>query len=121
MNKWQIGPVKLANGFDAVINRFCEKRKRYIGEHTGRLGGVYAAEWNTAGEHTISGIGDPLLNLAPPPKKTVRVRGWLVVYASGKTCNFGYSDKDRAITEANLRGFALIEIDREVEKRDGLS
>jgi hypothetical protein len=78
--KWQIGPVKLANGFDAVINRFCEKRKRYIGEHTGRLGGVYAAEWNTAGEHTISGIGDPLLNLAPPPKKTVRLEGWLNIY-----------------------------------------
>ncbi len=80
MNKWQIGPVKLVNGFDAVINRFCEKRKRYIGEHTGRLGGVYAAEWNTAGEHTISGIGDPLLNLAPPPKKTVRLEGWLNIY-----------------------------------------
>ena len=79
-HKWQIGPVKLANGCDAVIHRFCEKRKRYIGEQTGRLGGVYAAEWNIAGEHTISGIGDPLLNLAPPPKKTVRLDGWLNIY-----------------------------------------
>jgi hypothetical protein len=48
------------------------------------------------------------------------VRGWLVVYANGKTCSFGYSDKDRAITEANLRGFALIEIDREVTEGEGL-
>jgi len=119
-NKWQIGPVKLANGFDAVINRFCEKRKRYIGEHTGRLGGVYASEWNIAGEHTISGVGDPLLNLAPPPKKTVWVRGWLVVFANGKTLYFGYNDKDTAVTEANVRGFALIPIDRKVTEGEGL-
>ena len=118
MSKWQIGPVKLANGFDAVINRFCEKRKRYIGEHTGRIGGVYAAEWNTAGEHTISGIGDPLLNLAPPPKKTVRVQRWLVVYANGGTCVFNLQAE--AIAEARMYGFALIPIDREVTEGDGL-
>ena len=59
-------------------------------------------------------------NLAPPPKKTVRVRGWLVVFANGKTLYFGYSDKDTAVTEANVRGFALIPIDREVTEGDGL-
>ena len=118
MNKWEKGPVKLVNGFDAVINRFCEKRKRYIGEHTGRLGGVYAAEWNIAGEHTISGICDPLLNLAPPPKKTVRLQAWLVVYESGCSCKF--HEKADAIVEAKALGFALIEIDREVEEGEGL-
>jgi hypothetical protein len=117
-HKWQIGPVKLANGFDAVINRFCEKRKRYIGEHTGRIGGVYAAEWNTAGEHTISGIGDPLLNLAPPPKKTVRVYRGVVVYANGSTCVFTLQSE--AVAEARMYGFALIEIDREVTEGEGL-
>jgi hypothetical protein len=119
MNKWEKGPVKLANGFDAVINRFCEKRKRYIGEHTGRLGGVYAAEWNTAGEHTISGIGDPLLNLAPPQKKTVRVKAWLMVWPNHAITVF-YNEND-AIINAKQHGFALIEIDREVEEGKGLS
>jgi hypothetical protein len=118
MNKWEIGPVKLANGCDALIYRFCEKRKRYIGEQTGMLGGVYAAEWNIAGEHTISGIGDPLLNLAPPPKKTVRVQRWMVVYENGGSCKF--HDKADAIVEAKAFGFALIEIDREVTEGEGL-
>jgi hypothetical protein len=70
MNKWQIGPVKLAKGCEATIHRFCKIRKRYIGEWQGICGSFYAAEWNVAGEHTISGIGDPVLNLAPPSKKT---------------------------------------------------
>ena len=117
--KWQIGPVKLANGFDAVIHRFCEKRQRYIGEHTGRLGGVYAAEWNIAGEHTISGIGDPLLNLAPPPKKTVRVKVWLNVYEDGLHA-LHYST-ETALAGGEHARFALIEIDREVTEGEGLS
>jgi hypothetical protein len=117
MNKWQKGPVKLANGFDAVIHRFCEKRKRYIGEHTGMLGGVYAAEWNIAGEHTISGIGDPILNLAPPPKRTVRVQRWLVIHQNGMSST--YFDRQKAIAvEKDI--FALIEIDREVTEGEGL-
>jgi hypothetical protein len=116
--KWDKGPVKLANGRNAIIHRFCEERKRYIGEHTGRLGGVYAAEWNIAGEHTISGIGDPLLNLAPPPKKTVRVYRGMVVYLNGSTCVFTLQSE--AIAEAKQHGFALIEIDREVTEGEGL-
>jgi hypothetical protein len=116
--KWQIGPVKLANGFDAVIHRFCEKRKRYIGEHTGRLGGFYAAEWNVAGEHTIAGIGDPLLNLAPLLKKTVRVKAWLMVWPNGVVTVF-YKKAD-AVMNTKEHGFALIEIDREVTEGEGL-
>jgi hypothetical protein len=116
--KWQIGPVKLVNGFDAVINRFCEKRKRYIGEHTGRLGGVYAAEWNTAGEHTISGIGDPLLNLAPPPKKTMRVQACILVYEDGSTISTSSEESD--LDEAKKHAFALVKFDREVTEGEGL-
>ena len=118
MNKWEKGPVKLANGCDALIHRFCEKRKIYIGEHIGRLGGCYASEWNIAGEHTISGIGDPLLNLAPPPKKTVRVQRWLVIHANGMAST--YADRQKAIAvEKDI--FALIEINREVTEGEGLS
>jgi hypothetical protein len=117
-NKWQVGPVKLANGFDAVIHRFCENRQRYIGERTGTLGGIYAAEWNIAGEHTISGIGDPLLNLAPPPKKKVRVKAWLMIWSNGGVTVF--HDEHQAIIDTKKHGFALIEIDREVEEGEGL-
>jgi len=115
-NKWQIGPVKLVNGFGAVIHRFCEKRKRYIGEHTGRLGGVYAAEWNTAGEHTISGIGDPLLNLAPPPKKTVRLEGWLNIY-DDNSANFFDLREDADKEEGRS---ACVPIDITATEGDGL-
>ena len=119
--KWQIGPVKLANGEDTFIDAINEGQEAY--RYTGRVKGADRT-WITAGWN-VSGLlmyasSDHECNLAPPPKKTVRVRGWLVVYANGKTCNFGYSDKDRAVTEANLRGFALIEIDREVEEGEGL-
>jgi hypothetical protein len=116
--KWEKGPVTLANGFDAVINRFCEKRKRYIGEHTGKLGGVYAAEWNIAGEHTISGIGDPLLNLAPPPKKTVRVKACILVYEDGSTISTSSDESD--LGEAKKHAFALVKFDREVTEGEGL-
>ena len=123
-NKWQIGPVKLASGEGAFIDAINEGQEDC--HYTGRIRnpsnvGRYwiAAGWHASGRLMFAGE-DHECNLAPPPKKTVRVRGWLVVYANGKTCNFGYSDKDRAVTEANLRGFALIEIDREVTEGEGL-
>jgi hypothetical protein len=118
---WEIGPVKLANGFDAVIHRFCEKRQKYIGELQDGSGGWFAREWDANGWYCFRGktAEDPY-NLVPPPKKTIRVRGWLVVFANGKTLYFGYSDKDTAVTEANVRGFAVIPIDREVTEGDGL-
>ena len=118
--KWETGPAKLVNGCDAVIHRFCEKRQRYLGEWSTKTGGFYAAEWHIGGSHTISGIGDPLLDLAPPPKKTVRVRCWLNVYADG-TVNRYWSrmDADNSIGVIYNR-IACIEIDREVTEGEGL-
>jgi hypothetical protein len=118
--KWQIGPVKLASGEEAFIDAINEGQEAW--RYTGRIKSHahwVSTGWDDTGRRMYSEL-NPLQNLAPPPKKTVRVRGWLVVYANGKTCNFGYSDRERAITEANLRGFALIEIDREVEEGEGL-
>ncbi len=121
MNKWEKGPVKLANGEEAFIDAINEGQEEY--RYTGRIRnfeGVWiAAGWHANGRYMYSHT-DHGLNLAPPPKKTVRVRGWLVVFANGKALYFGYSDKDTAVTEANVRGFALLPIDREVEKREGL-
>jgi hypothetical protein len=118
--KWQIGPVKLANGSEAEITRINEGQEDFC--YVGHV--VIGATWHPAGWHASGRMmythKDTGNNLAPPPKKTVRVRGWLVVFANGKTLYFGYSDKDTAVTEANVRGFALIPIDREVTEGDGL-
>ena len=78
---WEIGPVKLVSGFDAVIHRFCEKRQRYIGELQDGSGGWFAREWDASGWyiHTCKTAEDPY-NLVPPPKKTVRLEGWLNIY-----------------------------------------
>jgi hypothetical protein len=120
-NKWQIGPVKLASGEEAFIDSINEGQEAY--RCTGRIrnhaGDWIACGWHANGRFMYAGK-DHECNLAPPPKKTVRVRGWMVVYLNGKTLSFGYNDKDRAVTEANLRGFALIEIDREVTEGEGL-
>jgi hypothetical protein len=78
---WEIGPVKLVNGFDAVIHRFCEKRQRYIGEMQEDSGGWFAREWDANGWYTyMCRTAEDPFNLAPPPKKTVRLEGWLNIY-----------------------------------------
>ena len=114
--KWEIGPVKLVGGCDAVIHRFCEKRQRYIGEWIGKCGGFYAAEWRKGGSNTLLGIGDPMLNLAPPPKKTVRVHGWLNVYANGSFSLW----TDKYIADAQTHRIACREIDYTVTEGEGL-
>jgi hypothetical protein len=119
-NKWQVGPVKLVNGDDAFIDAINEGQEGY--RYTGRMK-LYnqwtATGWDDTGRRMYSEIDSPG-NLAPPPKKKVRIQTLLVVYGNGKTCNFGYSDRERAVIEAKRRGFALIEIDREVEEGEGL-
>ena len=119
-NKWQVGPVKLADGDDAFIDAINEGQEAY--RYTGRvkhLGVWESAGWDDSGRRMYCELNHPH-NLAPPPKKKVRIQTLLVVYGNGKTCNFGYSDRERAVIEAKLRGFALIEINREVEEGEGL-
>jgi hypothetical protein len=118
-NKWQIGPVKLANGEDAWIDAINEGQEQY--RYTGRVmgqNGFIPVGWHTNGSLMFATTDHPR-NLAPPPKKKVRIQTLLVVYGNGKTCG-GYSDRERAVIEAKRRGFALIEIDREVEEGEGL-
>jgi len=117
--KWQIGPVKLANGWDATIYRYCENRKRYIGEVMDNDGWFFAAEWIADGSWYHKSAPNSLLDLAPPPKKTVRVQRWLVVYPSGSTQVFTLQPE--AIAEAKAFGFALIPIDRQVTEGEGLT
>ena len=117
-SKWQIGPVKLANGEEAFIDAINEGQQDY--RYTGRVksqGRLEAVGWSHTGRRMYAQI-DSDYNLAPPPKKTVRVQRWMVVYANGSTCVLTLESE--AIAEARMHGFALIPIDREVTEGEGL-
>jgi len=119
MSKWEKGPVKLANGEEAFVDAINEGQEgnHYTGRIKGTFGSWIPVGWTSSGQLMYAMHGHPQ-NLAPPPKKTVRVQAWLVVYANGGSCKF--DDKADAIEEAKAFGFALIEIDREVEEGEGL-
>jgi hypothetical protein len=119
MNKWEKGPVKLANGEDAFIDAINEGQEDW--RYTGRVRN-HARHWSACGWHAngryMYANTDHGLNLAPPPKKTVRVKAWLLVWPNGVVTVF-YKEND-AIINAKNHGFALIEIDREVTEGEGL-
>jgi hypothetical protein len=117
--KWEKGPVTLANGEEAFVDAINEGQEdyRYTGRIRGSSGQWIAAGWHANGRYMYANT-DHGLNLAPPPKKTVRVYRGMVVYANGSTCVFTLQSE--AIAEARMHGFALIEIDREVTEGEGL-
>jgi hypothetical protein len=85
-HKWQIGPVKLASGEEAFIDAINEGQEAY--RYTGRVKGADRT-WITAGWHASGRFmyahTDYGLNLAPPPKKTVRVQEmWVAVLYNGE-------------------------------------
>ena len=114
--KWEIGPVKLVNGYDGNILLFCDHRKIYLGTYKVPDGGVHCIEWRKDGTPYY---GQNYLNLAPPPKKTMRVKGWINVYETRCTI---WSTRELADKNAisSIR-IACIEIDREVKEGEGLS
>jgi hypothetical protein len=117
--KWQIGPVKLANGEDAFIDAINEGQEEchYTGRIRNHAGEWIAAGWHANGRYMFAHT-DHGLHLAPPPKKTVRVKAWLMVWPIGSVAVF-YRE-DEAVFNAKQHGFALIPIDREVTEGDGL-
>jgi hypothetical protein len=118
-HKWQIGPVKLASGEEARIDAINEGQEAY--RYTGRIrnfqGDWIASGWRSNGRY-MHGGKDHERNLAPPPKKTVRVQVWLMVWPNHAIAVF-YNEND-AISNAKKHGFALIPIDREVTEGEGL-
>ena len=121
-NKWQIGPVKLANGEDAWIDAINEGQEVFL--YTGRvksLGQWEAAGWDETGRKMYNPTDCPR-NLAPPPKKKVRVQRWVNVFEDGSIMSF--ATKERADKDAEqyftVSRIALIEINREVEEGEGL-
>jgi hypothetical protein len=117
--KWQIGPVKLANGEEAFVDAINEGQEdyRYTGRICNHAGDWIAAGWHANGLFMYCNPGNPY-NLAPPPKKTFRVKAWLMVWLNGVITVF-YNEND-AIINTKEHGFALIEINREVTEGDGL-
>jgi len=127
-NKWEKGPVKLANGDEALIDAINEGQEdwRYIGRVQYLPGLWIAAGWHASGRLMHASTCNPTMyaetnhecNLAPPPKKTVRVQKCLVIHQNGMAST--YADRQKAIAvEKDI--FALIPIDREVTEGEGLS
>jgi hypothetical protein len=117
--KWQIGPVKLANGQDAFIDAINEGQEdwRYTGRIRNHAGEWIAGGWHANGLFMHTGKNHQC-NLAPPPKKTVRVKLWLMIWLDSSVTV--YLHEHEAIASAKKHGFALIEIDREVTEGEGL-
>ena len=117
--KWEKGPVKLVDGSEAWIF-FVQpesRHQRYIGKFKDNDGEWRAMHWCDAGRvpYTTTGYAK---NLAPPPKKKVRVRKWINVNADGGSSTYN-AEKDAArYHEPNL--FARLFIDIEVEEGQGL-
>jgi hypothetical protein len=124
-NKWQIGPVKLANGEEARIDAINEGQEEC--HYTGRIRnpsnvGRYwiAAGWHANGRLMFAGE-DHECNLAPPPKKTVRVQeSWLVIFPRGHAYIF-FSEQSAKNEAYEKRAFAVKKIEPfEVEEGEGL-
>jgi hypothetical protein len=117
-NKWQVGPVKLANGDDAFIDAINEGQEAFL--YTGRVkafGLWEATGWDDTGRRMYSATGCPT-NLAPPPKKKVRVQLWVNVYPGDAL----HVHKNRVDAEsgAGVNRMACKKIDIEVEEGEGL-
>ena len=120
--KWEIGPVKLADGSEGHID-FVQpesKHHRYIGRTKDSSGEWRALHWCDSGRvpYTATGYAK---NLAPPPKKTVRVQAmWMVVYPKGHAYVF-FSEQSAKNEAYEKRAFAIRKIEPfEVEEGEGL-
>jgi hypothetical protein len=118
--KWEIGPVKLIGGHEAFIDAINEDQEdfRYSGRVRGQRGIMVSTGWHANGRYMYAESGHGH-NLAPPPKKTVRVQAWINVYVDGQHAL--HWSKESALAGGEHARFALIEIDREVTEGEGLS
>jgi hypothetical protein len=128
MNKWQVGPVKLANGEDAFIDAINEGQEdwRYVGRVQYLPGLWIACGWHASGRLMHASTCNPTMyaetnhecNLAPPPKKTMRVQLCVNVYPGDAL----HVHKNRGDADAcqGVNRIACKEIDIEVEEGEGL-
>ena len=118
-NKWQVGPVKLVNGEEAWIDAINEGQEdwRYTGRVRNHADHWTACGWHENGRFMFAGK-DHECNIAPPPKKKVRVRRWLNIDADG-TVSF-YDLRGKADMHRFSDRIACKEIDIEIEEGEGL-
>jgi hypothetical protein len=117
-NKWQVGPVKLADGDDAFIDAINEGQEAF--RYTGRVklnDQWVATGWDESGRRMFA-INNSPNNLAPPPKKKVRVRMCINCYGGG-AFHWYRSRQDADECQGSNR-IACKEIDIEVEEGEGL-
>ena len=120
--KWEIGPVKLANGTEGHIDFVsdCSKSIAYTGRFKTYNGDWWAMHWDESGRvpNSCEGYGH---NLAPPPKKTVLTKTmWMVVRDNGEAEIF-YNQKTAREVFDGLQAFAIRKIEPfEVTEGEGL-
>jgi len=117
-HKWQVGLVKLVNGEDAFIDAINEGQEHY--RYTGRMkgqDGFLPVGWHSDGR-LMWATTDHLGNLAPPPKKKVRVRMFVNCYTEGAF--YAHETREDADACVGFNRIACKEIDIEVEEGEGL-
>ena len=117
-NKWQIGPVKLVDGREAWIDAINAEQEHY--RYTGRMmgqDGFVPAGWHSDGRLMWATTDHPH-NLAPPPKKTVRIKAFFNCYENGTIAH--HCERGTADRAAGSTRIACKEIDIEVEEGEGL-
>ena len=120
--KWEIGPVELIGGREAFIDAINEDQEdfRYSGRVRGQRGIMVSTGWHANGRYMYAESGHGH-NLAPPPKKTVRVDAmWMVVYREGYVDVLS-TEKAAKDDAHKKRAFAIRKIEPfEVTEGDGL-
>ena len=117
--QWKTGAARTLDGSEAHIDfiQSGSKDYRYIGRVLFGDGEWVSMDWNSAGVRP--GCTDKYqLNLAPTPKKTVRVRRWINVDFDGESQV--WSTKENAKNNRSDDFMALLVIDKVVTEGDGL-
>jgi hypothetical protein len=110
--------VKLANGEDAFIDAINEGQEAF--RYTGRIrlcSQWESAGWDDTGRMMYGSTINPR-NLAPPPKKKLRVRFFINVYS--ESAFYVHLTRVDAESGAGVNRIACKEIDIEVEEGEGL-
>ena len=120
--KWEIGPVKLTGGHEAIIDAINDGQDdyRYSGRVRGQRGIMVSVGWHANGRYMYHDT-DQGYSLAPPPKKTVLTKTvWMVVRDNGELELF-YKQKTARDVFDGLKAFAIRKIDPfEVTEGEGL-
>lgn len=117
--QWKIGEARTLDGSEAHIDfiQSGSEDYRYIGRALFKDGEWVSMDWNSAGVR--HGCTDKYqLNLAPTPKKTVRVQRWINVDLDGDSQV--WSTKESARRNRSDHFMALLVIDKVVTEGDGL-